>query len=386
MDVTLKTNEGSIKTVPLSIAKTWRYYRDIVSDGLVKEGEVVPLPLTDKQLDLWLRLAVAMNEATIESATNEIFSDFSLPRRSALMPIVRLLDPDEDTWMLYSELDVFEEEHITSDDPLVIKKRVYEALGRQVRYGTFNEAHPCVNSLILKQDYPHCVSERDELQKAYARLFGQCPDPCQEDMDKVRLGHFAHRNLTKANIVAGVVYSDWIRAGRPGELHWRMVSWSSIIELGVAEATYRMFSVDGYEVPIALQAVEKATNPGQPALLLTVMAHDGVAQPGVDGYNCILRGRRQLIVMEAEYQRRLGLWYEHYFALLEKGEKTQLSIDTVAQLSGAHQILMKKSGGLPASSLEIRLNQPTPHTKKVLLFYADYCRRMAEAFIYDPSL
>lgn len=371
MTTYLLTTDKRVQVVPTSLISGWNYLTNVREELGCQEDDMLPIPLSDKQCDIWLDLCIRMEtrylqecqeshgQYFIQEANSEgvlVFYPMEhvpLPLRSEVVPIVRLMDPSDGDWVLYCIPDNFVEVHQTEATEDEVKRRVYAQIGWHVRHdGPEYMSHPCISPSgvgVLHADWENCVEEGEGDERVYRCLEGP-------------------------NVVAGIVYACWMRLGCPSTMTWTSLDWNEMIDMGVARTVYSMMTSSGEDLKDELLMVED--EPPACPIFISILAHDGSRvhphiQTNIQEAFAIRRGTT--ILDTTEYQRRLGLWYEHLFSLATTVEDKE----RILSLSGIQDLVFLGAPSFRWRPFALRRAIPTPSTKVLLHHYADFCRERA---------
>lgn len=402
----LLTEDKCIRIVPSDLILGWDYINDVREELKHERDMPLPIPLTDEECDTWLDLCIQGSlpnltqcEAHEEGYYIEIGCDgdevrypmesFTLPLRSKVIPTVRRMNPCSNGWVMYCQLDCFEEVYKAIEEDKEAKKRVYAELGRVVRGSSvYSRAHPLIGSLrmddngdsgILFNDWELCYWESQDWETKHEELLGTRTEKeveddalCVDELKKME----AYRTATRPCIVVGIIYSIWLRMGCPFSLHWTDLDWNEFIKMDVAQTIFTMMS--GWRDSMKRDLLLQEEMPPVVPQLISVLAQssDACNAPlavGVTSSHLLMR--TSSIIASHEYQVRLGRWYERLFA--ERGKE---EIPGLIAMANLHHLLMRAPFGAGFSPFALRHDRPTASTKRLLTLYLDFCQEQLVTF------
>src|SRR5437899_3575943 len=107
MSIILQTRDNKIVVVPRSLLSYYDVF-DSLEEAVGVIDDVVPIPLTSEQVDIWLDLTIRMNTGWLyEKRTT--YDILPCLKRSDVEVIVWSMDVKNSDWMLYCVVDEEEE-------------------------------------------------------------------------------------------------------------------------------------------------------------------------------------------------------------------------------------------------------------------------------------
>lgn len=236
MSVILQTRDNKFYVVPRSLLSYWEVF-DSLEEAVGNTDDVVPIPLTSVQTDVWLDLTVRMQ---VEWFTHKRTKDDVLPclYKKDVETIVRIMDAKNTNWYLYCMID--EEE---SDEEL---KRWYAEVG-QLHTGQYE--------MIFK----------------LTDWFKQFYDELMHDYTKFRQEYIEYDDV----IIFGILHNDLLRqSSTVDKFSWTHISWNEIIRFNLAEKL----------VDVVHATTDQMTDDIPQNILL--LCYDGIHTPSVPSLGC----------------------------------------------------------------------------------------------------
>ena len=199
MSVILQTRDNIIVVVPRTLLSYWEVFSSL-EEAVGNNFDVVPIPLTSEQTDIWLDLTVRLQlELYVIEEYGE--NELSLLNQDEATLIARSMDAKNTEWYLYCNV----QEEGKSDGEL---KQWYKEVGRlYIDMFDLTFEHDWYDHIITGTlvEYDSYDTESDEEENCL--------------------------------ILLGVLYCDMVRTRTElkKRVGWIHVSWNTVVRLGVAE-------------------------------------------------------------------------------------------------------------------------------------------------------